>query len=107
MVSVIQEKEEGKGKGLEELSRHHYNYKDYLQMESSAYSLFVLATRSPQTKQKYLQRLGYFLDFVQITTEKADSIEERCNKLAELAKRDRKWLVNCIFNYLQLLKTRR
>ena len=41
MVSVIQEKEERKGKGLEELSRHHYNYKDYLQMESSAYSLFV------------------------------------------------------------------
>jgi hypothetical protein len=75
-------------------------------MESSAYSLFVLATRSPQTKQKYLQRLGYFLDFVQITTEKADSIEERCNKLAELAKRDCKWLVNCIFNYLQMLKTR-
>ena len=106
MVSVIQEKEEGKGKGLEELSRHHYNYKDYLQTESSAYSLFVLATRSPQTKQKYLQRLGYFLDFVQITTEKAESIEERCNKLAELAKRDCKWFVNCIFNYLQLLKTR-
>jgi hypothetical protein len=75
-------------------------------MESSAYSLFVLAIRSPQTKQKYLQRLGYFLDFVQIITEKTDSMEERCNKLAESAKSDHKWLVNCIFNYLQLLKTR-
>jgi hypothetical protein len=37
---------------------------------------------------------------------KRDSIEERCNKLAESAKSDHKWLVNCIFNYLQLLKTR-
>ena len=107
MVSVIQEKEEGKGKGLEELSRHHYNYKNYLQMESSAYSLFVPSHEVSPDKAECLQRLGYFLDFVQITTRKADSIEERCNKLAELAKRDRKWLVNCIFNYLQLLKTRR
>ena len=47
MVSVIQEKEERKGKGLEELSRHHYNYKDYLQMESSAYSLFASHEVSP------------------------------------------------------------
>ena len=70
MVSVIQEKEERKGKGLEELSRHHYNYKDYLQMESSAYSLFVLATRSPQTKQKHLQRLGIFLILFKLQQEK-------------------------------------
>ena len=67
MVSVIQEK----GKEKEEDSAtatHHYN--DYLQLESSAYSLFVLAIRSPQTKQKYLQRFGYFLDFAQVATEK-------------------------------------
>jgi hypothetical protein len=38
--------------------------------------------------------------------ERGTSIEERCNKLAELAKSDYKWLTNCIFSYLQLLKTR-
>src|SRR5437588_5579987 len=68
--------------------------------------LFVLAIRSPQTKQKYLQRFGYFLDFAQVETGKGTSIEERCNMLAEVAKNDYKWLLNRIFNYLQLLKTR-
>jgi hypothetical protein len=71
-------------------------------------SLFVLAIRSPQTKQKYLQRFGYFLDFAKIGTEKekVSSVEERCNMLAELAKSNYEWLARCIFNYLQLLKSR-
>jgi hypothetical protein len=103
MVSVIEEKREREGRRLQQL-QHHYN--DYHQLESSAYSLFVLAIRSPQTKQKYHQRFGYFLDFAQVATEKGTSIEERCNMLAEVAKNDYKWLLNCIFNYLQLLKTR-
>ena len=61
-----------------------------------------------QTKQKYIQRFRYFLDFAKVGTEKEkiSSIEERCNILAELAKSDHKWLVSCIFNYLQFLKTR-
>jgi hypothetical protein len=75
----------------------------YLQ-ESSPYSVFVLAIRSPQTKEKYLQRFGYFLDFVKI--ELGRQLEERCNILGELAKNDPKWITNCIFNYLQLLKNR-
>ena len=101
MVTVIQEKER-KGGGLQQ--QRHYN--NYLPLDSSAYSLFVLAMRSPQTKQKYLQRFGYFLDFAQVAIDKHTPIEERCNELAELAKSDYKWLVNCIFSYLQLLKTR-
>jgi hypothetical protein len=68
--------------------------------------LFILAIRSPQTKQKYLQRFGYFLNFAQVAMERGTSIEELCSKLAELAKSDYKWLTNCIFSYLQLLKTR-
>ena len=103
MVSVIEEKSEREGRRLQQQQRH---YNDYLQLESSAYSLFVLAIRSPQTKQKYLQRFGYFLDFAQVAIGKGTSIEERCNMLAEVAKNDYKWLLNCIFNYLQLLKTR-
>jgi hypothetical protein len=102
MVSVIQEERQGEGRRLRE--QHHYN--DYPHLGSSAYSLFVLAIRSPQTKQKYLQRFEYFLDFAQVATEKGTSIEDRCNKLAELANNDYKWLLNCIFNYLQLLRSR-
>ena len=45
MVSVIEEKREREGRRLQQ-QQHHYN--DYLQLESSAYSLFVLAIRSPQ-----------------------------------------------------------
>ena len=104
MVSVIEEKREREGRRLQQQQHHHYN--DYLQLESSAYSLFVLAMRSPQTKQKYLQRFGYFLDFAQVATGKGTSIEERCNMLADVAKNDYKWLISCIFNYLQLLKAR-
>jgi hypothetical protein len=103
MVSVIEEKREREGR-REQQQQYHYN--DYLQLESSAYSLLVLAIRSPQTKQKYLQRFGYFLDFAQVAAGKGTSIEERCNMLAEAAKNDYKWLLNCIFNYLQLLKSR-
>jgi hypothetical protein len=73
---------------------------------SNAYSLFVFAIRSPQTKQKYLQRFGYFLDFAQVATEKGTSIEKCSSRLVDLAKSDYNWLVNCIFNYLQLLKNR-
>ncbi|HEY6164718.1 MAG TPA: hypothetical protein VIW25_07390 [Nitrososphaeraceae archaeon] len=63
MVSVIEEKREREGRRLQQ---HHYqhHYNDYLQLESSAYSLFVLAIRSPQTKQKYLQRLDLAINFV-------------------------------------------
>ena len=75
---------------LQEQSHHN----DYLHSGSSAYSLFILAIRSPQTKQKYLQRFGYFLDFAEVITEKGTSIELRCNKLRELANNDYKWLLN-------------
>ena len=102
MVSVIQRQHKGEGGASGELFQHNY----YSQLETNAYSLFVLAMRSPQTKQKYIQRFGYFLDFAQIATEKTDSNETRCNVLAELAKRDYKWLINSVFNYLEFLKSR-
>ena len=44
MVSVIREKET-KGEGLQQQRR----YNNYLPLDSSAYSLFVIAMRSPQT----------------------------------------------------------
>lgn len=75
----------------------------YLQ-ESSPYALFTLAIRSAETKKKYLQRLGYFLDFINIG--RGEPTEDRCNALAELAKNNLKWHINPIFNYLQVLKKR-
>jgi hypothetical protein len=102
MVSVIHGQQKGKAGAFDDLFQHNF----YSQLETNAYSLFVLAMRSPQTMQKYLQRFGYFLDFAQVSTEKTDSNETRWNVLAELAKRDYKWLINSVFNYLQFLKSR-
>jgi hypothetical protein len=47
-----------------------FQYDYYSQIETNKYLLFVLATRSPQTKQKYLQRVGYFLEFARVANEK-------------------------------------
>jgi hypothetical protein len=58
------------------------------------YSLFVLAIRSPVTRTKYIQRMGYFLDFLEIP--KSDdygsviSFENRINSFAQRAASSRK-----------------
>lgn len=108
MVSLIQKQQKADGEEEERAFNQPFRPNYYSQLETNAYSLFVLVMRSPQTKQKYLQRFGYFLDFAQVAKEKekTTSNEARCNVLAELAKSDYKWLLNCIFNYLQLLRTR-
>jgi hypothetical protein len=74
-----------------------------LNLESSPYSIFILSIRSQVTKGKYLQRIGYFLDFVGI---KQGIIEERCNTFGLKAKADRTWIVNNIVKYLQVHKNR-
>jgi hypothetical protein len=75
-----------------------------VQLDSSPYSIFILAIRSPITREKYLQRLGYFFDYIGI--EEQDAIEDRCNIFGEKAKSDIKWLANNILKYLQLHKDR-
>jgi hypothetical protein len=86
MISLIQKQQKGEGDALTQGFQYDY----YSQLESNAHSLFVLAMRSSQTKQKYLQRFGYFLDFAHIAPEKTKSNEIRCNLLAQLAKNDPK-----------------
>ena len=63
-----------------------------IQLNSSPYSIFILAIRSPTTREKYLQRLGYFLDYIGIGEQ--GTIEERCNIFGENAKGDINWLAN-------------
>jgi hypothetical protein len=74
-----------------------------LNLESSPYSIFILSIRSQITRGKYLQRIGYFLNFVDI---KQGTIDERCNTFGVKAKADRTWLVNNIVKYLQAHKSR-
>jgi hypothetical protein len=37
-----------------------------LQLDSSPYLIFIFAIRSPVTREKYLQQIGYFFDYVGI-----------------------------------------
>jgi len=75
MVSAIQKQQKaGAGSGPEEGALNKpFQYDYYSQIETNTYMLFVLAMRSPQTKQKYLQRFGYFLEFARVATEKTTS----------------------------------
>jgi integrase len=74
-----------------------------IQLDVSPYFLFVGSIRSPVTKEKYLQRMGYFFDYLNIHQKDA---EERFEILTQKASGDTSWLVNAIFRYLQVQKGR-
>ena len=67
-------------------------------------SIFILAIRSPVTREKYLQRMGYFFDFLGI--HKSDDfgrlvlMEQRFYTFLAKAKADKNWLTNSIVKYL-------
>jgi hypothetical protein len=69
------------------------------------FSIFILAIRSPVTREKYLQRMGYFFDFLGIP--KVDEsginipIEQRFNTFSNTATEDINQLTNYIVKYLQ------
>src|SRR5262245_60860672 len=68
------------------------------QLDVSPYSLFVGSIRSPETRKKYLQRMGYFFNYLKIY----ETDPERCFEiLTRKSRTDFNWLVNSIFKYLQ------
>jgi len=75
------------------------------EMDASPYSLFIMAINSPVTREKYLQRLLYFLNYADIGG-KGEDIESRCNLLVFKAKSDIKWFTNSLIKYLHLHKNR-
>jgi hypothetical protein len=74
-----------------------------LEFRESPYTSFTLAIRSPVTRAKYLQRLGYFLSYVGIND---GNIENRCNDLGEKSKADPIWLTNNLVRYLYIHRRR-
>ena len=105
MVSVIQRKTgTKKGKRTRRIITSHHNQR---LSQGGVKPIFTICTSlmSPQTNRNTFRDLGIFLTLSKLKS-KRDSIEERCNRLGELAKRDSKRIVNYIFNYLQLLKNR-
>jgi integrase len=69
-----------------------------LELDVSPYSLFIGSIRSPVTRDKYLQRMRYFLDYLNI---RQKDVEERFDILTLEAKGDINWFTNVIFKYLQ------
>lgn len=65
--------------------------------ELTPFTVFTLAIESPATKEKYLQRFEYFLNFANI--ENSRPIEIRCDILAKRSKSDMNW------NSLQISST--
>jgi hypothetical protein len=76
---------------------------EIIQLDSSPYLIFIFAIRSPITREKYLQRIGYFFDYIGI---EQGTIEERCSIFGEKAKGDINWVANNIIKYLQVHKNR-
>jgi len=60
-----------------------------LEFQESPYTSFILAIRSSVTREKYLQRLSYFLSYLGI---KDGNIQSRCNLLGQKSKADPIWL---------------
>jgi hypothetical protein len=62
-------------------------------------SLYLMALKSPVTKDKYSRRLKTFFNFIGINGE---SMEEKCNELVEKSKMEgEQWVFNCIYKFIQ------
>jgi hypothetical protein len=69
--------------------------------------LYLYAMKSPATKEKYLMRLGRFLDFVNPQeVNKNSSLEDKARVFAKRGRTDNGWAFNSIIKFLQLQKER-
>jgi len=60
--------------------------------------------KSPATKEKYLMRLGKFLDFLHLL--EGGALEDKSRVFAEKGRNDNVWAFNNILKFIQLLKER-
>jgi integrase len=60
--------------------------------------------KSPATKEKYLMRLGKFLDFLNLL--EGGILEDKSRAFAEKGRNDNVWAFNSILKFIQLLKER-
>src|SRR5215207_7243314 len=66
------------------------------------WTLYLYAMKSPATKEKYLMRLGKFLDFLGLQ----GTLEDKARFFAERGKYDSVWAFNSILEFLQAEKER-
>ena len=76
--------------------------KEFTELESDPYSLFVFAFNSPLTKEKCVPRLNKFFEYIDLN----GNIQEKCSTFAENAKDQPSWALNRVIKYLQMNKER-
>ena len=68
------------------------------------WTLYLYAMKSPATKEKYLMRLGKFLDFLHL--QEGGPVEDKSRAFAEKGRNDNVWAFNSTLKFIQLLKDR-
>jgi hypothetical protein len=71
-------------------------------LSADPWTLYLYAMRSPETKEKYLMRLGKFLGFLGIQ----GTLEDKARFFADKGKCDSAWAFNSILEFLQAQKER-
>ena len=75
--------------------------------ELDPWMLYLYAMKSPTTKEKYLMRLGRFLDSLDLQEVKEDiKLEEKARAFAKRGRDDNAWAFNNIIKFIQLQKDR-
>jgi hypothetical protein len=100
-VLIEQEKEEKHGPLLRS------DVKEVGADELDPWMMYLYAMKSPATKEKYVMRLGRFLDFVNHQEANKDSkLEDEARVFAKRGRDDRTWAFNNIIRFIQLQKDR-
>ena len=71
-------------------------------LSTDPWTLYLYAMRSPATKEKYLMRLGKFLNFLNLQ----GKLEYNARFFAEKGRHDSAWAFNGIIEFLQVQKER-
>jgi hypothetical protein len=71
-------------------------------LAADPWRLYLYAMRSPATKEKYLMRLGKFLEFLNLQ----GILEDKARFFAHKGKDDSIWAFNSILEFLQTQKER-
>jgi hypothetical protein len=97
---VLRAQEEEKHKPIQGI-------KEVVANELDPWMLYLYAIKSPATKEKYLMRLGRFLDYVNMQeVNKKSKLEDKARVFAKISRGDSAWAFNNIIRFIQLQKDR-
>jgi hypothetical protein len=81
--------------------------KEAVTEEQDPWMLYLYAIKSPATKEKYLMRLGRFLNSVNMKeVNKESKLEDKARAFAKIGRGDSAWAFNNIIRFVQLQKDR-